>query len=104
MVAGVGLTMLRKPVYAAHATLLITSTNQTDVFNPQQDQYGAAQRRVATESAVVKSSAVAALVTQQLGEAPPLSVTGASDADIITITARNSDPRRAMSVANAYAN
>jgi capsular exopolysaccharide synthesis family protein len=102
--AAVGLTAFRSPIYAAHATLLITPTNETDVFNPQQDQYGAAQRRVATESAVVKSSAVAALVTQQLGEAPPVTVTGSSDADIITITARNSDPKRATSVANAYAN
>jgi polysaccharide biosynthesis transport protein len=102
--AAVGLTAFRSPIYAAHATLLITPTNETDVFNPQQDQYGAAQRRVATESAVVKSSAVAALVTKQLGEAPPVSVTGASDADIITITARDSDPKRAMSVANTYAN
>src|SRR6516225_8203408 len=58
----VGVTVQRSPIYAAHATLLITPTNETDVFNPQQDQYGAAQRRVATESDVVKSSAVAALV------------------------------------------
>jgi capsular exopolysaccharide synthesis family protein len=104
VVAGVGLTLLRKPVYAAHATLLITSTNQTDVFNPQQDQYGAAQRRVATESAVVKSSAVAALVKQKLGSAPPVTTSGASDADIITVTARDSDPARAQAIANAYAN
>jgi capsular exopolysaccharide synthesis family protein len=102
--AAVGLTMLRQPIYAAHATMLITSTNESDVFNPQQDQYGAAQRRVATESAVVKSSAVAALVKQQLGSAPPVTTTGASDADIITITARDSDPARAERVANAYAN
>ena len=51
--------------------MLITSTNESDVFNPQQDPYGAAQRRVATESAVVKSSAVAALVKQQLGSPRP---------------------------------
>jgi capsular exopolysaccharide synthesis family protein len=102
--AGVGMTTLQKPIYAAHATLLITSTNETDVFNPQQDQFGAAQRRVATESAVVKSSAVAALVKQQLGSAPPVTTTGASDADIITITARDSDPARATQIANAYAN
>jgi tyrosine-protein kinase len=101
--AAVGLTMLRKPIYASHATLLITSTNQNDVFNPQQDPYGAAQRRIATESAVVKSSAVAALVRQQLGSAPPVTTTGASDADIITISARDSDPVRAQRVANAYA-
>jgi capsular exopolysaccharide synthesis family protein len=102
--AAVGLSMLQKPIYAAHATLLITSTNENDVFNPQQDQYGAAQRRVATESAVVKSSAVAELVKQRLGSAPPVTTTGASDADIITITARDSDPVRAQTVANAYAN
>jgi capsular exopolysaccharide synthesis family protein len=102
--AAVGLTAFRSPIYAAHATLLITPTNETDVFNPQQDQYGAAQRRIATESAVVKSSAVAALVTKQLGDAPPVTVTGSSDSDIITVTARDSDPKRAMSVANAYAN
>src|SRR3954468_253390 len=56
--AAVGLTMLREPIYAAHATMLTPSRSQSDVFNPQQDPYGAAQRRVATESAVVKSSAV----------------------------------------------
>jgi capsular exopolysaccharide synthesis family protein len=104
VVAAVGLTMLRQPVYAARATLLITSTNQTDVFNPQQDPYGAAQRRVATESAVVKSSAVAALVKKELGSAPPVTTSGSSDADIITITARDSDPARAQRIANAYAN
>jgi non-specific protein-tyrosine kinase len=96
--------MLRPTIYAAHSTLLITPANETDVFNPQQDQYGEAQRRVATESAVVKSSAVAALVTQTLGSAPPVTVTGASDADIITITARDTDRKRAMDIANAYAN
>jgi capsular exopolysaccharide synthesis family protein len=99
-----GLTALRTPIYAAHSTLLIRPTNATDVFNPQQDQYGAAQRRIATESAVVKSSAVAAIVRQQLGEAPPVAVTGASDADIITITARSSNRRRAVDISNAYAN
>src|SRR5262245_7239518 len=87
--AAVGLSMLPKSIYAAHATLLITSTNQNDVFNPQQDPYGAAQRRVATESAVIKSSAVAAIVKQQLGSAPSVTTTGASDADIITISARD---------------
>src|SRR3954447_1164712 len=100
--AAVGLTTLRTRIYAAHATLLITATHATDVFNPQQDQYGAAQRRIATESDVVKSSAVAAIVRQRLGEAPPVIVTGASDADIITITARSADPQRAKDVANAY--
>src|SRR4051794_6799370 len=100
--AAVGLTTLRTRIYAAHATLLITATHATDVFNPQQDPYGAAQRRIATESDVVKSSAVATIVRQRLGEAPPVTVTGASDADIITITARNADPQRAKDVANAY--
>jgi capsular exopolysaccharide synthesis family protein len=104
VVAAVGLSMLQRPIYAARATLLITSTNENDVFNPQQDPYGAAQRRVATESDVVKSSAVSTLVKQQLGSAPPITTTGASDADIITITARDSDPARAQAVANAYAN
>jgi capsular exopolysaccharide synthesis family protein len=104
VVAAVGLTMLREPVYAARATLLITSTNQSDVFNPQQDPYGAAQRRVATESAVMKSSAVAEIVKKELGSAPSVTTSGASDADIITITARDSDPVRAQRIANAYAN
>jgi capsular exopolysaccharide synthesis family protein len=102
--AAVGLTMLREPVYAARATLLITSTNQSDVFNPQQDPYGAAQRRVATESAVMKSTAVAEIVKKQLGSAPPVTTSGSNDADIITITARDSDPVRAQRIANAYAN
>jgi capsular exopolysaccharide synthesis family protein len=97
------LTLLRTPIYEAHSTLLITPTNATDVFNPQQDQFGTAQRRVATETAVIKSSAVAALVSQRIGSAPPVAVTGASDADIITVSARSSNRERAMKIADTYA-
>src|SRR5262249_29580745 len=103
VIGAVGVTMMRPKVYAAHSTLLIKPTNQSDVFNPQQDQFGEAQRRIATESAVVKSSAVAQLVTDKLGSAPPVTVSGSATADIITITARNSDRKKAMDIANAYA-
>jgi capsular exopolysaccharide synthesis family protein len=101
--AAVGITTLQRPVYAAHATLLIKPTYQNDVFNPQQDQYGAAPRRVATEANVVKSGPVSALVEKRVGANGGVSVSASADADIITITARSYDPSRAAELANAYA-
>ena len=97
------LTVLQSPIYEATATLLIKPTSADDVFTPQQDPYGAAQRRVATESDVVKSSPVRALVKQRIGNAPPISVTPSSDADVISVSARSTDPAHAERVANAYA-
>lgn len=97
------LTAVQSPVYEATSTLLIKPTGADDVFTPQQDPYGAAQRRVATESDVVKSSPVRALVKKRIGSAPAVTVTPSSDADVVSIKARSTDAVRARQVANAYA-
>jgi succinoglycan biosynthesis transport protein ExoP len=103
VVVGGVVSVLQPRVYQASTTLVIESNSANDPFQQTQDPYGAAQRRVATEAKVVQSDPVKELVHRKLGTAPAISVTAATDADVITINARNGSARRAADVANAYA-
>ena len=102
--AAVGITTLQKKVYQASSTLVIQASDANDPFQQQQDPYGAAQRRVATEANFVQSASVKEYVKNKLGSAPAVGVSPSVDSDVITITAKSTSAKRAADVANAYAN
>jgi succinoglycan biosynthesis transport protein ExoP len=103
----VGLAMLvsylEEPLYAAKARILMQTRGEETPFDPSTGQRADPDRALATEIEVLRGQGVREEVRQKLGSAPPVTAAAVGTTDVIEVTARNTDPRWAAEVANAYA-
>ena len=91
------------PVYAARARILMQMRGEESPFDPNTGQRADPDRALSTEIEVLRGQGVRSDVRQKLGSAPPVAATPVGTTDVIEVTARSADPRRAADVANAYA-
>lgn len=101
--AAVGLSLLRSPVYAASARLLLQPRTTEDIFNQNANLRLDPARAVRNEIEVLKSEAVRAAVREAIGRAPAVSAAPVGDTDVVSMRAESGDPEVAARVANAYA-
>ncbi|HWC12395.1 MAG TPA: polysaccharide biosynthesis tyrosine autokinase [Acidimicrobiales bacterium] len=107
LVLGVSLalSLLKTPVYAAQAQLLLQPRSTDFLFGSATAQSaGDRDRTVRNELLLMESEPVRAAVRRELGTAPEISVRARGSTDVIIIRAESTDARRAATIANAYAN
>jgi succinoglycan biosynthesis transport protein ExoP len=101
--AALAFSFLQTPVYAATARLLLQPRTSESLFDPNASIRFDPARAVRNEIEVFKSEPVRDAVRNEIGVAPPVSVTSVGDTDVIRVTAEDVDTARAARVANAYA-
>ena len=103
----VGLALLvsyvQEPVYVARARILMQMRGEESPFDPNTGQRADPDRALSTEIEVLRGEGVRDEVREKLGSAPPVAATPVGTTDVIEVTARSTDPRRAAEVTNAYA-
>ena len=107
LVLGVSLalSLLKSPVYAAEAQLLLQPRSTDSLFGPTTAEPSRDRdRTVRNEILLIESEPVRADVRRQLGTAPDVAVRARDATDMIVIRAESTDAERAAAVANAYAN
>jgi polysaccharide biosynthesis transport protein len=92
---------LHATVYQGSTEVLIDRQVSDQVFST--DQSFDPQRNVQTEVKVAQSGAVAQAAKKALGHEPEITIDSDPQSDVITIHARNNEPRRAAADADAYA-
>jgi succinoglycan biosynthesis transport protein ExoP len=102
-VPAVVLSLLRTPVYAGEAELLLQPRVSETLFDPNSGVRSDPARQVQNEIRILSSAPVRELVRAQLGSAPKVSARAIGSTDLIRVTARSNDPQRATALANAYA-
>ncbi len=96
------LSLLKTPVYAGQAELLLLPRTSETLFDPNSGVRNDPSRVVQNEIRILTSAPVRGAVRAQLGTAPKVSAAPDGQTDIIRVTARSTDPKRAADVANAY--
>lgn len=103
VVVGTALTLsfLQTPVYQASSRVLLRPT--ISVYDARLGQQAQSPVLVETEIQVYGSEQVGSLVRERLnGEAPAVAVTSIAGTAVVEITARSTDPNKAVQVSNAY--
>ncbi|MGH9266166.1 MAG: Wzz/FepE/Etk N-terminal domain-containing protein, partial [Acidimicrobiales bacterium] len=98
------LSLLQTPKYAGRAELLLLPRSSETLFDPDSGIRNDPNREVQNEIRILTSQPVRAAVRAELGSAPKVSATPDGQTDVIRVTAKDADPRRAATLANAYAN
>jgi non-specific protein-tyrosine kinase len=100
LVTGTALTasILETPVYEARARLFLEP--RSSVFDSAGQQLSPA--RVQTEIQVLQSAPVRAAVAETMGSAPPVAVTQVGVTEVLEVSVRGREPRKAAEFANAY--
>jgi receptor protein-tyrosine kinase len=101
-VPAVVLSLLQTPRYAGRAELLLLPRSSETLFDPNSGVRNDPNREVQNEIRILTSQPVRAAVRAQLGSAPPVSATPDGQTDVIRVTAKDVDPKRAADLANAY--
>src|SRR5262245_6588385 len=103
--AAVAYSSFQTPVYEATAEVLVRQRSTESLFNPVNRSGTAtdAKRAIDTEITVLTSRTVRDAVYDKLGRRPRIAASSAGDTDVISVTARNTNPRRAARDANTYA-
>jgi len=96
------LSILQTPLYAGRAQILLLPRSSETLFDPSSGVRNDPSREVQNEIRILKSQPVRAAVRAQLGSAPKVSAAPDGQTDIIQVTAKDEDPRRAANLANAY--
>jgi polysaccharide biosynthesis transport protein len=95
------------PLYTATSELLLQSKVTEAVNSGLQNQNNAnsyyATRTIATERRVIESNAVSALATKRLGFRGAITAAGVADADILRVTATDTNQAKAALIANVFA-
>jgi succinoglycan biosynthesis transport protein ExoP len=100
----VALSLAQTPGYQASAEVLIQARSSAQVITISNNFAVIDQaRNVETEVRVLESQAVKDAAKAKLGHAPDVSVDSEATSDVVTVTARNTDPRRAAADATTYA-
>ena len=102
-VPAVVLALLKTPVYAGQAEVLLQQRTSETLFDSNTGVRNDPARQVQNEIRILSSAPVRDAVRAQLGSAPKVSATAIGATDLIRVTARSTDPARAASLANAYA-
>lgn len=104
----VGVTLavsyLQTPVYQATTEVLLQSRPTESIFDSNTGQVVDPGRVVQTQIRLFQSQPVRDAVKEQLGVSPEVSVEGVGDTDVVQVKAESTVPRRAATVADAYAN
>ena len=102
-VPAVVLSLLQTPKYAGTAELLLLPRSSETLFDPDSGARNDPNREVQNEIRILTSQPVRAAVRAELGSAPKVKATPDGQTDVIRVTAKDVDPRRAADLANAYA-
>jgi succinoglycan biosynthesis transport protein ExoP len=102
-VPAVVLSLLKTPVYAGQAEVLLQPRVSETLFDPNSGVRADPARQVQNEIRILSSAPVRDAVRAQLGAAPKVSASAIGATDIIQISARSTDPSRSAALANAYA-
>lgn len=101
-IPAVVLSLLQTPVYQGEAQLLLLPRGSETLFDPDSGVRNDPNREVQNEIRILTSQPVRAAVRAELGSAPKVSAIPDGQTDVIRVTAKNTDPRRAANLANAY--
>ena len=102
-VPAVVLSLLKTPVYAGEAELLLQPRVSETLFDPNSGVRADPARQVQNEIRILSSAPVRDVVRAQLGTAPKVSASAFGTTDIIKVSARSTDPARAATITNTYA-
>ena len=102
-VPAVVFSLLQTPQYEGRAELLLQPRTSETLFDPTSGVRADPARQVQNEIRILQSAPVRDAVRSQLGSAPKVSASTIGATDLIGVSARNPDPARAASLANAYA-
>jgi succinoglycan biosynthesis transport protein ExoP len=97
-------SLLKTPVYAGRAELLLQSQTAESLFDPTTGVRGDPVREIQNEIRILSSQPVRAAVRDAIGSAPEVMAAPIGQTDIIQVTATSPDPQRAALLANTYAN
>jgi polysaccharide biosynthesis transport protein len=103
VVLAVGISLAETKIYEATAEVLVKPTPSQQVFSPNSNDQFDAQRAVDTELQVLQSRTVKQAVKKKLGREPDVSVNGVGQTDVIAVSARSPNPKRAAGDAKTYA-
>lgn len=103
MALAVVASLVQHDVYAAKAQVLLQPRSTESLFDPTSGQRLDPTRSAQTEIEVLKSLPVKRQVRSQLGPVPPVSANSVGQTDLINVTVRSTDPKRAAAAATAYA-
>lgn len=101
--AALAASLLQTKVYEGDASVLIRQDQADSLFNPQTGQRNDPARLVDTEIRIIKGRPIRDLVERELGRVPKVAASPLGQTDVISVRARDGDPRRAAKIANAYA-
>ena len=103
-VPAVVLSLLQTPVYEGDAEILLQPRTSETLFDPNSGARADPARQVQNEIRILTSAPVRTAVRAQLGAAPEVKATAIGSTDLISVSARSTDPSRAALLANTYAN
>jgi polysaccharide biosynthesis transport protein len=95
---------LQTPVYRATAGVLLQQTGTDALFNSNTGQPADPTRAAQTEVQVILSRPVQDAVRAKLGVVAQVKAAVVGQTDVVDISADNTDPKAAATIANAYAN
>lgn len=104
VVPSVVLALLKTPLYEGRAELLLQPRTSETLFDPNSGVYTDPARQVQNEIRILSSEPVRAEVRNRIGSAPKVTAAGIASTDLISVSARSTDPSRAALLANTYAN
>lgn len=101
----VGLSLAQTPVYSAQTTVLIPTDvrGSVDQTRPTFSSSDLLNRALTNEIAFAQGDRVRAAVVKRLGHIPKVVITPVADTDTLAFAAESTDPARAASDANEYA-
>lgn len=95
-------SLLQTPVYAGRAEILLIPRTSETLFDPVSGARSDPSREVQNQIRILQSQPVRAAVRARLGSAPRVTATPIGQTDLIMVTAKDPDPKRAAELANAY--
>ena len=96
-------SVLQTPVYGAETEVGLRPGNTDSLFETANRDFTDPLRILQTEIRVITSQPVKEAVRQKLGYEAKISARPAGQANVIVLTAENTDRQRAVDTANAYA-
>jgi len=95
--------VLQAPVYAAKSRVLLQVVTRESLVNSGAGTPADPARTLKTQLEVFAGEPLRAAVKTKLGSIPSISAKGVGGTDVIEITARDRQPKRAASISDAYA-
>lgn len=92
----------KTPMYRSQSRVLVNQTSAAEVFDPVTGG-SSENRRAYNEAEFIESGVVRAAAEAQLGYDAEVSASTDGSSDVITVTAIDSDPRRAQQTARVFA-